>query len=226
MSASEAARIDWPRRVATEYAVSAFAQDLALRLTMFGAPATFIEQALHMALDELAHATDAAAVSAAAGATTTPVFDPATFAYEREADPAFDIAVAVVPSLCLGEVLALRIIHHERAGAREPVVVAALDRVVHDEPRHAALGWQALDWLLDSPRGADVHAYVARRLPAWVEQLRRDYAGEAPLPHLAAVTDEDRAWGIAPVGEIHDIFHTTVERDWLPRLARRGFALN
>src|SRR3954452_21971471 len=91
--ATDAVRIDWSRRVATEYAVSAFAQDLALRLTMFGAPATLIEQALQMALDELAHATDAAAVCAAAGATDTPVFDPQTFVYEREPDPALDIAV-------------------------------------------------------------------------------------------------------------------------------------
>ena len=143
-------------RVATEYAVSAFAQDLALRFTMFGAPSTFIEQALQMALDELAHATDAAAVAAKAGARPEHRYSiPTCSSTNASSIPRSTSRSRSCPSLCLGEVLALRIVHHERAGAREPVVVAALDRIVRDEPRHAALGWQTLDWLLASPHAAN-----------------------------------------------------------------------
>src|SRR5262249_43948983 len=103
-------------------------------------------------------------------------------------------------------------------------VVAALDRIVRDEPRHAALGWETLDWLLASPHADEVHAYVTRRLPGWIAQLRRAYAGEAPLPHLTSLTEADRAWGTARADRVRAACDATVERDWLPRLAKRGLA--
>ena len=221
--ASDAVQIEWQRRVPAEYAVSALAQDLALRLTMFGAPSTLIEQALTMALDELAHAADAASVAAAAGATGTPVFDPAAFAFESDDDPVFNILVAVVPSLCLGETLALRIVHHMRDVARVPAARVALDRIVRDEPRHAALGWQILDWLLDTEYEERVHLFVGRELPRWTESLRRSFAGEHAAPHLAGITEADREWGLAYVDDVREIFAVTVVRDWEPRLGRRGF---
>jgi hypothetical protein len=225
LEASLAIQVEWRRRVESEYAVSAFAQEFAHRLTMFGAPSELIEQALVMALDELAHARDAAAVAGAAGATGPATYDPQTFLREALDDPVIDLAVAAVPSLCLGETLALRLIRVVRDGARVPVVCDALDRVLHDEPRHAALGWTTLDWLLDLPCADAVRAAIEARLPIWVELLRTTYAGECPQPHLAALPSEARDWGLAPVEEYRAIFARTVERDWLPRLQRRGFSL-
>lgn len=224
--ASDAVRVEWQGRVVTEYAVSAFAQDYALRLTMLGAPPELIEDALHMALDELAHARDATAVADAAGADGTRVFDPFTFTHEHDAHPALHVAFAAVPSLCLGEILALRVIHHLRASTTVHAAQTALDRVIADEPRHAALGWATIDWLLDSPYADDVRAGVERELPRWFATLRASYAGPVPQPHLAQVSDEDRAWGLAPVEEYAKIFEETVERDWLPRLARRGITVS
>jgi hypothetical protein len=223
---SDAVRIDWQRRVAAEYAVSAFAQDFAMRLTMFGAPIDLIEQALVMALDELAHATHAAEVALIAGATGTPTFDPGEYINETHADPALHIVVAAVPSLCLGEILALRIVHHMRDGAREPIVRTALDRIVGDEPRHTALGWETLDWLLDTTHAPSVRSCVESALPEWFERLRAGFAGEYPEPHLRDLTDDDRAWGLVPVEEVRDVFESTVERDWIPRLERRGLRVD
>jgi hypothetical protein len=225
VTASDAVRLDWQRRVAAEYSVSAFAQDFAHRLTMFGAPPDLIEQALVTALDELAHARLAADVCAAAEATGAVVYDPEAFYDFHAEDPAEDIAVAAVPSLCLGEMLALRLQHHLREGATVPVACAAIDRVLDDEPRHAALGWTTLDWLLDLPQGDDVGDAVERALPGWVDAIRASFAGDRPEPHLIDITDADRAWGLAPANEFKAIFETTVERDWTPRLARRGFTL-
>jgi hypothetical protein len=106
-----------------------------------------------------------------------------------------------------------------------PIVCAAIDRVLDDEPRHAALGWTTLDWLLDLPQGDDVGDLVERGLPGWVDAIRASFTGDRPEPHLVDVTDADRAWGVAPATEFKAIFETTVERDWTPRLARRGFTL-
>ncbi len=225
MPASDAVRTEWQRRVAAEYSVSAFAQDFAHRLTMFGAPPDLIEGALVTAIDELTHARLAADVCTAVEATGAVVYDPDAFYDFRAADPAENIAVAAVPSLCLGETLALRLQHHLRDNATEPVACIAIDRVLADEPRHAALGWTTFDWLLDLPQGDAVGDAIERSLPSWVDALRDAFAGDRPEPHLVDVTDADRAWGLAPASEFKSIFDTTVERDWIPRLERRGFSL-
>ena len=83
---------------------------------MFGAPPELIDQALATARDELAHAQRAAEVAAAAGSTLTPTFDPSAYANESTGDAALDI-VARGSEPRLGEILALRIVHHLRAGA-------------------------------------------------------------------------------------------------------------
>ena len=223
--ATDAVRTEWQARVAAEYAVCAVAQELARRLTLFGSPPELIEQALTMALDELAHARLAAEVCAASGAQGAVIFDPDEFAVETAEHPAVNIAVAAVPSLCLGETLALRLIHHLRDNARVDAARRALDRVVADEPRHAALGWETLDWLLDGPDAEVVRDAVEHALPRWVDTLRGSFAGPVPEPHLGSLGDGDLLWGLAPVGDYRAVFEETVERDWKPRLARRGFHL-
>ena len=69
-----------------------------------------------------------------------------------------------------------------------------------------------LDWLLDQPYGDRVHAYVESVAPRWIASLEASFAGPNPQPHLLNVTEEDRQWGLAPIQEIHAIFHTTVAR--------------
>ena len=71
----------------------------------------------------------------------------------------------------------------------------ALDRVIADEPRHTALGWETLDWLLEFPQADVGRDTVVRELPRWIEVLRGSFAGPHPQPHLATVTAEDCAWG-------------------------------
>jgi hypothetical protein len=223
--ASATVRTEWQNRVAAEYSVSLLAQDYAQRLTMFGAPPELIEQALNMALDELAHARHAAAVCDVADARGDIVFDPTSYAIESANEPAVHLVVVAMPNLCLGESLALRMVHRLRQNALVPEACAALDRVIADEPRHTALGWETLDWLLELPQADLVRESVVRELPRWLEILRGSFAGPHPQPHLTTVTEEDSAWGLAPVEDYRVVFDETVERDWKPRLARRGFAL-
>ena len=73
--------------------------EFARRLTMFGSPPELIERALVMALDELIMAT--VVVTTAANAIGAVIFDPEEFVVESAVDPAVNIAVATVSSLCL-----------------------------------------------------------------------------------------------------------------------------
>ena len=136
-----------------------------------------------MALDELEHARLAKGVCEAAGAEGEVSFDPHAYAIGTSTHPAVHVAAVAVPNLCLGETLALRIAHRLRANATVPAACAALDRVVRDEPRHGALGWETLDWLLDTPTEAAVRDAVEDSLPTWVagtpRLVRRTTSGTA-----------------------------------------------
>ena len=223
--ASETVCVEWGRRVAAEYAVCLLAQDFAQRLTMFAAPPDLIEAALQMALDELEHARLAQRVCEAAGGEPVVTFDPAAFAVGRSSLPAVHIAVVAVPNLCLGETLALRIVHELRNNATVPLARAALDRVVRDEPRHAALGWETLDWLLGTPTEAVVREAIENELPAWLATFRDSFAGPQVEPHLLRLAPDDLDWGSASAETQQAIFEETIERDWRARLARRGFRM-
>ena len=119
----------------------------------------------------------------------------------------------------------MRIAHQLHANATAPPACAALDRVVRDEPRHAALGWETLDWLLDTPTEAAVRDAIEQSLPVWVAGLRDSFAGPQVEPHLLNVLPHDLAWGLATPQTQRAIFEETLERDWLPRLARRDLQL-
>ena len=96
---------------------------------------------------------------------------------------------------------------------------------MRDEPRHAALGWQTLDWVLDSVHRERLHAFVAPELSRWTGSLRGSFAGEHAAAHLVGITEADREWGLAYVDDVREVLATTVVRDWGPCLARRGFTL-
>jgi hypothetical protein len=218
---SEAVQTEWARRVAAEFGVSLVAQDLAQRLTLFGAPVELIEDALTMAIDELQHARLARLVCDAAGVQGPVVFDPTAYESDRAVDPAVHIAVLTVPNLCLGETLAIRIVHRLRENANTQESCVALDRVLADEPRHAALGWQIVDWLLDTPSGPAVRDAIHSELARWTSILEAGFAGPELEPHLEQLTEDDLAWGLAKPDDYRTIFHKVVANDWTPRLRRR-----
>jgi hypothetical protein len=224
-SASDTVRLEWERRVAAEYAVCLLAQDFAQRLTVFAGPPELIEGALWMALDELEHARFAQRVCKAAGSGGAVTFQPQAFAVDASPDPIMHIAAIAVPNLCLGETLALRIVNRFNDNADVAVVCEALERVVGDEPRHVALGWATLDWLLELPTGGAVRDAIQRDLPRWFTSLRDSFAGPIVEPHLIEVAPADIAWGLASANVQREVFEETIQRDWIPRLARRGLQL-
>jgi hypothetical protein len=58
-------------------------------------------------------------------------------------------------------------------------------------------------------------------------QLETTYGigNDAVAADDGAMTDEDRAWGLAPPRDYAEILARTVERDYRPRLAARGIEI-
>lgn len=222
--ASELVRYEWANRIEAEYRSAAMTQELVLWLIQMGASPDLIRAGNRIVDDELVHAEMSRKVWAAAGGEVPRVLDRSTLGLRRRhAVLELDVVSAVGSVFCLGETVAVRLFSHMRRKATVPVARRALDRILGDEVRHRDFGWIALEWLLDMPGASELRAAVERAMPAWVADLERNY-GDDLEGGIKSVTDDERAWGIAPWREYAAILHRAYGSDFRRRFAKLGIA--
>jgi len=215
-------REEWRARIAAEYTSAAITQHLVLWLIQAGAPPDLIDAGLAIVADELAHSRLSHEVYVAAGGDRPPALDREQLGLARVQDRLeHDILRVAVRVFCLGETVAVPLFRHLREPCTQPTAKAALDRILRDEVRHRDFGWDLLDWLLTIDD--DVPARVASALPAMLADLERSYGtgNEAIANDDGAITDADRAWGLAAPRDYAEILARTIERDFIPRFAAR-----
>ncbi len=224
-TASQRVRDEWRARIAAEYTSAAVTQHLVLWLIQLGAPPDLIEQGLAIVTDELAHSRISHEVYTAAGGSDPPALDRDQLGLPRTARPLeHDILDTAVRVFCLGETVAVPLFKHLRESCTHEAARAALDRILRDEVRHRDFGWDLLDFMLAIDD--TVPARVTAALPAMLRDMERNYGiGNAAVAEDDGVmTDEDRAWGLAPPRDYADILARTIERDYRPRFEARGIA--
>ncbi|MEO8700439.1 MAG: ferritin-like domain-containing protein [Kofleriaceae bacterium] len=219
-------RDEWRARIAAEYTSAAITQHLVLWLIQAGAPPDLIEAGLAIVGDELVHSRMSHEVYVAAGGSAPPAIIQDQLGLERTAVPLHhDIQRVAVRVFCLGETVAVPLFSHLRAGCSHELARTALDRILRDEVRHRDFGWDLLDWLCAIDEATP--ARVAAALPAMFAELERSYGADnaAVATDDGAMTDADRAWGLAPPRDYADILRKTVERDFRPRFEARGITI-
>lgn len=224
MPASSRVRHEWGRRVEAEYRSAALTQHLGLWMIQIGLSPDLLHDALRVVGDELDHARLSDDVFRAAGGTGPVPLDRAALALPEAAGRPLEHAVllTVVRVFCLGETVAVPLFRHLRAGCTVPVARGALDRILVDEGRHRALGWDVLDALVDQLGAEAVRTIVEPRLAGMLAQLDRGYGGGAAARDTGSVDDDDRAWGVVPPAEYQPIFEATLAAVWRPRFATLG----
>ncbi|MBA3453712.1 MAG: ferritin-like domain-containing protein [Deltaproteobacteria bacterium] len=221
-------REEWRARIAAEYTSAAITQHLVLWLIQAGAPPDLIEAGLAIVGDELVHSRMSHEVYAKAGGTAPPAIVREHLGLARTSDRLeVDILRISVRVFCLGETVAVPLFKHLRERCTEPVAKDALDRILRDEVRHRDFGWDLLDWLLSTPLADEIPAMLTANLPAMFAELELTYGSgnDAVAADDGAITDEDRAWGLAPPRDYAEILAKTIERDYRPRFAARDIAL-
>jgi len=215
-------RQEWQHRIAAEYGSAAITQHFVLWLIQIGASPDLIDDGLAIVADELAHAQLSAEVYAAAGGAAPPAIDRRNLELPRRADRPLedDLLTAALQVFCLNETVAVPLFAHLREATTVDVARAALDRILLDEVRHRDFGWACLDWALTTPLAAGLPALAAAELPALFAGLRANYGSDPDAP--TAITDADRAWGLAPARDYARILAATWDRDYAPRFAARG----
>jgi len=215
-------RAEWRARIAAEYTSAAVTHNLVLWLIQAGAPPDLIYDGLAIVTDELVHSRMSAEVYAAAGGTEAPAIDQNALGLHRAGELPADIVRAAVRVFCLGETVAVPLFSHLREACTQPAARAALDRILKDEVRHRDFGWDLLDWCIASDAG--VPARVEAALPQMLAEVEASYGktNAAVADDDGAMTDDERAWGLAPPREYADILARTIAKEFSPRFAARG----
>ncbi|WP_437963324.1 ferritin-like domain-containing protein [Sorangium sp. So ce260] len=221
--ASDAVRGEWGRRVEAEYRSAAITQHLTLWLIQMGASPDLIDDGLRIVKDELAHARLSHRVHGTAGGGALPALRRETLGLKSSGDEPLEMAVARagVEVFCLGETVAVPLFKVLREGCTVPVARRALDRILRDEVRHRDFGWTLLRYLLELPCAPAVRQLVERELHAMFTRLRRSYMPPGGAKR-AAISDDDRAWGLMPVARYGEILERAIERDYVPRFGEHG----
>ncbi len=221
-------RDEWRARIVAEYTSAAITQHLVLWLIQAGAPPDLIDAGLAIVADELAHSRLSHEVYVAAGGSAPPALDRTQLELARGTG-SLELAIlrTAVRVFCLGETVAVPLFRHLREPCTEPVARVALDRILRDEVRHRDFGWDLLDWLLTTPFGGDIPAIVGGDLPAMFAELEHTYGvgNEAIATDDGAITDEQRAWGLAAPRDYATILAKTIAKEYRPRFAARDIAV-
>ncbi len=221
-------RDEWRARIAAEYTSAAITQHLVLWLIQAGAPPDLIDAGLVIVGDELVHSRMSHEVYVAAGGSDPPAIDRDALGLARSSQALeLDILRIAVRVFCLGETVAVPLFKHLRERCTAPVAKDALDRILRDEVRHREFGWDLLDWLIASPIGDEVPAWVTAALPQMFRELATSYGSEnqAVADDDGAMAEADRAWGLAPPREYARILARTIDKDYRPRFEARSIAV-
>lgn len=183
----------WRENARTEHAsVAAFAR-LTLDLVGLGAPPELVAAAQRDALDEIAHAQACFAIARALdGADVGPgPFPHAARARTLPGGRTLALAQLAVDSLvdgALHEGVSARVIARLARLCEVGPIAATLKRIAADEGRHAAHGWDVVEWCV-AEGGAPVAAALRGALRALPATMR------TPLPEAAGTGAWER-WGI------------------------------
>jgi len=210
---------EWGRRAASEYTSAAHAQQLTLWLIQIAAPSDLIEDGLRVAADELAHARLCFEAHTAAGGTGLPAIDRRHLSLAETSAREIDVLRATLQLFCLGETLAVSMFVEARRRCRAPAARAALDRIVIDEPRHRAFGWDILDWYLHYQIVPECATVVASWLPDMIEEFLRWYPLDAAADDLAVHLS---SWGLTSTATAARLVQRAADHDWRRRFEQRG----
>ena len=127
--------------------IASFAR-VTFELMSLGAPADILLGVQQAAADEVRHASVAFALASRFAGTRLSAGPLPTDQVAPRQGPA-EILRALVLEACVVETVGVAEARAALAGCTDPAVRSALETIVEDETRHAALAWRTLSWLLE-----------------------------------------------------------------------------
>lgn len=198
----------WQAQTAAEYASAAITAEFAHWLLQLGAPPDLVRQCLGICEDEIAHAEHCYQVFVAAGGTGQGI-DLQQQSLQLESphsDPRKNLVMNLLNFYCLGETAAVPLFAAMRKPTQQAEAIAAYERILQDEPRHANFGWLSLAWADEA--WPETKQWLQELLPDALQRKRQQYGqGNEYDPPLSLV---EQQWGILPQRQYQQILETTI----------------
>lgn len=214
---------EWLRRVEAEYRSAAAAQHYTLWLIQAGASPDLILDGMHIAEDEISHASLSHEVYREAGGTGGPTLDRDSLELDRRCETLEeDLLIEGVRFFCLGETVAVPLFQRMREKCTVKSAKEALEKILVDEVRHRDFGWTLLEWLLASEQGPALRKKLQAELPAMVTAIARSYGN---AQDASALSEEERSWGLISGADYAEVLQRCYQRDYVPRFEACGVAI-
>ncbi len=183
----------WAHRTASEYRSASLAAEALHWTLQLGLSPDTIRLAHRVVADEFDHAQLCYGVLQAAGGSpdAAPVPEPWLTLRQEPNAPLLLRALAVAADeYAVAESVALRLFKEMSRHADASAVAPVVARIVKDEAHHSRFGWRLVEELLEQT-GDSGRAWLAERLPAYMERVRRDYDSQA-----SPCTPTEWSWGL------------------------------
>jgi hypothetical protein len=197
----------WQQQVRAEYASAALTAEFTHWLLQLGAPPELVCQALTIAQDEVTHAQLCHAVVVAAGSEDVIAHDAAQLRLPQiHQDLRKDCLAVLLSFYCLGETAAVPLFAAMRKSTRQALAVSAYERILQDEPRHAAFGWLTLAWADEV--WPETRQWLHALFPAALHRMATQYHCQQEF--TKPLTAQERDWGVLPRLQYATVFEGTV----------------
>ncbi|NQZ33089.1 MAG: ferritin-like domain-containing protein [Oceanospirillaceae bacterium] len=125
------------------------------------------------------------------------------------------LLIVLVQSYCFGETAAVPLFAAMRKSASKDSVLAAYDRILQDEPRHAKFGWVALAWCCENwPQARE---WLVEITPIALGRMRKAYCDHPAFDPQLSQNEID--WGVFPRELYGEILERTIATTYSQRLA-------
>lgn len=214
----------WSHAMFLEYASAAAFAALGSALLEAAAPLDVTATVADLVVDELDHVEVAARMVTALGGAAPIAFDLAEIAPRPTAGRRARVRAAelALTTSCIAETLSVPALGRGHQLATEPLVAAAIHRLLTDEVAHAQVGFDVLAWATTGPAALDAAERAELGAIAGAHLLAQ--AGAWLAPSCAACPPPLGVGGVDPIGRAR--MRQVVRRRIVAPLARLGIVVD
>ena len=213
----------WLEQTISEYNSSARTVNLAHWMQHIAMSPDLIRNAISIADDEMVHAQLCYTAAMDAGYASALPQDQFSLSLEEVSDDLrYSFLNVLVESYCFGETVAVPLFSAMRKETQEESALAVYDRVLEDEPRHAAFGWLALAWC--DEQWSETRDWLAIIVPSALLAMKDAYVTDEIFnPPLS---EEEHHWGMMDPSQYNEILFKTAKKTFSDRLRHYDISLD
>jgi len=213
----------WLEQTIAEYNSSARTVHLAHWMQHIAMSPDLIRDAIRIADDEMVHAQLCYATAVDAGYSSALPEDQFSLSLvETSDDLRYSFLNVLVESYCFGETVAVPLFSAMRQETQQESALTVYNRVLEDEPRHAAFGWLTLAWC--DEHWSETREWLTTIVPSALLAMKAAYVTDETFK--PSLSDEEHRWGMMDPSRYNEILFQSAKKTFSNRLSHYEISLD